>query len=72
MSLELLVTLEEKIQSTLETMELLNLELEEERERNQALQTENNQLLSEKQAWHDKVVGLVDLLREDKETITNS
>jgi cell division protein ZapB len=72
MSLELLVTLEEKIQSTLENMELLNLELEEEKERNQALQAENNQLLSEKQAWHDKVVGLVDLLREDKETITNS
>ena len=72
MSLELLITLEEKIQSTLETMELLNLELEEEKERNQALQTENNQLQAERQAWHEKVVGLVDLLREDKETIINS
>jgi cell division protein ZapB len=72
MSLELLITLEEKIQSTLETMELLNLELEEEKERNQALQAENKQLQTERQAWHDKVVGLVDLLREDKETISNS
>lgn len=72
MSLELLVTLEEKIQTTLETMELLNLELEEEKERNEALQAENKQLQTERQAWHDKVVGLVDLLREDKETITNS
>lgn len=71
MSLELLITLEEKIQSTLETMELLNLELEEEKERNQALQAENKQLQTERQAWHDKVVGLVDLLREDKETISN-
>ena len=72
MSLELLITLEEKIQSTLETMELLNLELEEEKERNQALQAENKQLQTERQVWHDKVVGLLDLLREDKETISNS
>jgi len=65
MSLELLATLESKIQTTLETMELLQLEVEEEKQRNAELQEENNQLLSERQAWSDKVVGLVDLLREE-------
>lgn len=65
MSLELLITLEEKIQTTLETMELLNLELEEEKQRNSDLLEENKQLLAEQKAWNDKVVGLVDLLRED-------
>ncbi|CCK76096.1 MAG: cell division protein ZapB [Oleispira antarctica] len=72
MSLELLSTLEAKIQTTLETMELLNLEVEEEKQRNEALQQENNalkeenaQLQAERQTWNDKIVGLVDLLRED-------
>jgi cell division protein ZapB len=65
MSLELLATLESKIQTTLETMELLQLEVEEEKQRNAELQEENKQLLSERQAWSDKVVGLVDLLREE-------
>lgn len=65
MSLELLATLEAKIQITLETMELLNLELEEEKQRNSDLLEENKQLLAEQKAWNDKVVGLVELLRED-------
>jgi cell division protein ZapB len=65
MSLELLITLEEKIQTTLETMELLSLELEEEKQRNSDLLEENKQLLAEQKAWNEKVVGLVDLLRED-------
>lgn len=65
MSLELLETLETKIQTTLETLELLNLELEEEKLRNTELEAANKQLLAEQNAWNDKVVGLVDLLRED-------
>lgn len=72
MSLELLATLEEKIQTTLETMELLNLEIEEEKQRNSDLEEQNNtlkeenaKLESEHQAWNDKIVGLVDLLREE-------
>jgi cell division protein ZapB len=65
MSLELLATLEVKIQTTLETMELLYLELEEEKQRNSDLQEENKSLLTEQQAWNDKVLGLVDLLREE-------
>ena len=65
MSLELLATLEAKIQITLETMELLNLEIEEEKQRNSDLLEENKQLLAEQQAWNNKVVGLVELLRED-------
>lgn len=65
MSLELLATLETKIQTTLETLELLTLELEEEKQRNSDLQEENKQLLAERQSWNDKVVGLVELLREE-------
>jgi cell division protein ZapB len=72
MSLELLSTLEAKIQTTLETMEFLELEVEEEKQRNETLQDENTslkeentQLQAERQAWNDKVVCLVDLLRED-------
>ena len=72
MSLELLTVLEEKIQMALETMELLNLELEEEKQRNETPTAENTQLQSEKEAWHNKVVGLVDLLREDKTLNTES
>ncbi len=72
MSLDLLITLEEKIQTTLETMELLNLELEEEKLRNEQLKEENIQLLAERQAWNDKVVGLVDLLKEDSQQETVS
>lgn len=72
MSLELLITLEEKIQTTLETMELLNLEVEEEKQRNSDLVEEinslkeaNNQLQSERQDWNNKIVGLVDLLKDE-------
>ncbi len=65
MSLELLVTLEEKIQSTLETMELLNLELEEEKQKNIELAEENKQLKIEHHTWNEKVAGLVNLLREE-------
>ena len=72
MSLELLITLEEKIQTTLETMELLNLELEEEKQRNSELLEENKQLLAEQKAWNEKVVGLVDLLRQDTKQQVNA
>lgn len=72
MSLELLITLEEKIQTTLETMELLNLELEEEKQRNSELLDENKQLLAEQKAWNEKVVGLVDLLRQDTKQQDNA
>ncbi len=65
MSLELLTTLEEKIQSTLDTMELLALELEEEKEKNIELSEENKQLKIEHHVWNEKVAGLVNLLRED-------
>lgn len=72
MSLELLATLEAKIQTTLETMELLGLELEEEKQRNNKLQEENTQLQAERQTWNDKIVGLVDLLREENAQNTDS
>jgi len=70
MSLELLTILEEKIQSTLDTIELLNLELEEEKEKNIELSEENKQLKIEHNVWNEKVTGLVNLLREDN-TLAN-
>lgn len=72
MSLELLATLEAKIQTTLETMELLNLEVEEEKQRNgelleeiNKLKEQNSQFQAERQVWNNKIVGLVDLLKEE-------
>ena len=72
MSLELLATLEAKIQATRETMELLHLEVEEEKQRNgelleeiNKLKEQNSQFQAERQAWNNKIVGLVDLLKEE-------
>ena len=65
MSLELLTTLEAKIQSTLETLELLNMELEEEKQKNARLTTDKQTLVEERDHWNNKVVGLVDLLKDE-------
>lgn len=72
MSLELLSKLENKIQATLETIELLKMELDEEKqkaetlsEQNQALNEQNQQLQQELTSWNDKVTGLVGLLNSE-------
>lgn len=65
MSLELLSQLETKIQATLENIELLKMELEEEKQKNITL-TEKNQLLEQDlNSWSDKVNGLVGLLNSE-------
>ncbi|MCW3172793.1 cell division protein ZapB [Shewanella subflava] len=65
MSLELLSQLETKIQATLENIELLKMELEEERQKSAALTEKNQQLEQDLNSWSDKVNGLVGLLNSE-------
>jgi len=72
MSLELLSQLENKIQATLENIELLKMELDEEKQKNEALVLQkqeltqkNQQLQQDLNSWSDKVNGLVGLLNNE-------
>ncbi|MFI3245607.1 MAG: cell division protein ZapB [Ferrimonas sp.] len=66
MSFELLEKLESHISNALETLELTQMELEEEKQkseqleqRQQALQTENEQLKNELASWNQKIESLL-------------
>ncbi|QYJ86425.1 cell division protein ZapB [Shewanella mesophila] len=65
MSLELLSKLETKIQAALETIELLKMELEEEKQKNSSLAEKNQQLSQDLNSWNEKVTGLVGLLNDE-------
>jgi cell division protein ZapB len=65
MSLELLSQLETKIQATLENIELLKMELEEEKQKNTQLAEKNQRLQQDLNSWSDKVNGLVGLLNSE-------
>ena len=72
MSLELLSQLETKIQATLENIELLKMERDEEKQKNEALLSQqqeltqkNQQLQQDLNSWSDKVNGLVGLLNNE-------
>lgn len=65
MSLELLSKLETKIQTALETIELLKMELEEEKQSSKSLIEKNQHLQQELTSWNEKVTGLVGLLNEE-------
>ncbi|ABV38795.1 protein of unknown function DUF904 [Shewanella sediminis HAW-EB3] len=65
MSLELLSKLETKIQAALETIELLKMELEEEKQKSNSLTEQNQQLSQDLNSWNEKVTGLVGLLNEE-------
>ena len=65
MSLELLSKLETKIQAALETIELLKLELEDEKLKSVTLTEQNQQLNQDLNSWNEKVTGLVGLLNEE-------
>ena len=65
MSLELLSKLETKIQTALETIELLKMELEEEKQKSIGLSEQNYQLSQDLNSWNEKVTGLVGLLNEE-------
>jgi cell division protein ZapB len=65
MSLELLSQLETKIQATLENIELLKMELEEEKQKSTQLAEKNQKLQQDLNSWNDKVNGLVGLLNSE-------
>ncbi|MEC4727428.1 cell division protein ZapB [Shewanella sp. D64] len=65
MSLELLSKLETKIQAALETIELLKMELEEEKQKSTSLTEQNQQLSQDLNSWNEKVTGLVGLLNDE-------
>ncbi|MFT5236144.1 MAG: cell division protein ZapB [Shewanella sp.] len=65
MSLELLSKLETKIQAALETIELLKMELEEEKQKSVGLTEQNQQLSQDLTSWNEKVTGLVGLLNDE-------
>ncbi|GGI80583.1 cell division protein ZapB [Shewanella gelidii] len=67
MSLELLSKLETKIQAAVETIELLKMELEEEKQKSSQLTEQNDQLKQELNSWNEKVTGLVGLLNSEVE-----
>ncbi|MBO1271003.1 cell division protein ZapB [Shewanella sp. 4t3-1-2LB] len=67
MSLELLSKLEASIQNALEQIELLKLELDEEKQKNLSLSEQNQGLQQELNTWNDKVSGLVGLLTDKVE-----
>ncbi|USD37383.1 MULTISPECIES: cell division protein ZapB [Ferrimonas] len=71
MSLELLDKLESRVQNALETIELQQMELEEERTRAQELELRNQQLEQRTQeleqqlaAWNSKAEGLLNKLSQ--------
>ncbi|TKB51109.1 cell division protein ZapB [Ferrimonas sediminicola] len=71
MSLDLLDKLESRVQSALETIELQQMELEEERGRAQELadkatelEQRNRELEQELQAWNSKAAGLLSRLSQ--------
>ncbi|MGI2855707.1 cell division protein ZapB [Shewanella algae] len=65
MSLELLSQLETKIQAALENIELLKMELDEEKQKNAHLTEQNQQLQQDLNSWNEKVTGLVGLLNNE-------
>ncbi|MBM7071199.1 cell division protein ZapB [Shewanella sp. 202IG2-18] len=65
MSLELLSKLESKIQNALEAIELQKMEIDELKQTNSELNTENEKLKQDLSSWNDKVNGLVGLLNDE-------
>ena len=68
MSLEVLEQLELKVQSAVDNITLLKMELDELREQNSKLQDENQQMRNEHSAWQDRLrhlLGKVDQMSEN-------
>ncbi|GLS82120.1 cell division protein ZapB [Paraferrimonas haliotis] len=72
MSLELLSQLESKVQAALDTIELLKMELDEERQNNAQLKQEQQQLVEQKQEleqqlqqWNSKVNTMLDRINQE-------
>lgn len=59
MSLELLTQLEQKITTSLEALELVNMELDELKAENQQLKQSNEELAKQQQEWEERLAGLL-------------
>ncbi|MFM2486125.1 cell division protein ZapB [Celerinatantimonas yamalensis] len=59
MSFELLEELEGKIQSAVENIELLRMEIDELKEQNSQLSDENSRLHQEQDAWQERLKSLL-------------
>ena len=59
MSFEVLEQLEAKVQSAVDGISLLKMELDELRVQNQQLKEENQHLRNEHQAWHERLRSLL-------------
>ncbi|MFM2481777.1 cell division protein ZapB [Celerinatantimonas sp. YJH-8] len=59
MSFELLEELEAKIQTAVENIELLRMEIDDLKEQNSKLSDENNRLTQEQQAWQERLKSLL-------------
>lgn len=76
MTLELLEKLEDKIQNAVDTIALLQMEVEELREdkktlseKTERLQSENNDLTEEHQQWQSRLSALVGKIEEAEEAM---
>ena len=65
MNLELLTQLEGKVQAALETIELLKMELDDQRKVNVDLKKDNEGLSEQLEMWNDKVNGLLNRINTE-------
>ncbi|PNO53460.1 cell division protein ZapB [Aeromonas hydrophila] len=69
MSLEVLEQLESKVQSAVDNISLLKMELDELKEQNNKLQDENHQLRNEHVAWQERLRALLGKMDQMGESI---
>lgn len=69
MSLEVLEQFESKVQSAVDNISLLKMELDELKEQNSKLQDENHQLRNEHVAWQERLRALLGKMDQMGETI---
>ena len=65
MNLELLSQLEGKVQAALETIELLKMELDDQRKMNVELKKDNEGLTQQLEMWNEKVNGLLNRINTE-------
>jgi len=67
MNFDVLDKLENKVQTAVDTISLLQMELEELKEENAQLQSSNTELKSEQEAWQDRLRSLLGKMDEVEE-----
>ncbi len=69
MSLEVLEQLEAKVQTAVDNIALLKMEMEELKTQNLRLKDENQQLRNDHQAWQDRLRGLLGKMGQMGESV---